>query len=154
MAERRSRINLETRSCSSFSDENFYARAVGHVSDEQRTAAAESYVDALVSHVGDAVPFAPDCIRIENGLKTGFSGNHLRRSLNRGLQYRIIEDATDRGFSVEGDHVHATFTIVTKMKLRGRRLVASVDETMLIPASDGLIHHLMVTFRPRLRDER
>jgi hypothetical protein len=124
------------------------------VSDEQRTAAAESYVDALVSHDGDAVPFAPDCIRIENGLKTGFSGKHLQRSLNRGPQYRIIEAATDRAFAVDGDHVHATFTIVTKVRLGRRRLVAAVHETMLIPPSDGLIHHLKVTFKPGLRPER
>jgi hypothetical protein len=127
---------------------------VSTVSDDQRIAAAEAYVDALVSHDADAVPFAPDCVRIENGVKTGFSGKHLRRSLNRGPQYRIIEDATDRAFAVEGNHVHATLTIVTKVKLGGRRLVASVQETMLIPPSDGLIHHLTVTFKPRLRDER
>ena len=130
-----------------------YARVVSTVSDDQRIAAAQAYVDALVSHDADAVPFAPDCVRIENGIKTGFSGKHLRRSLNRGPQYRIIEAATDRSFAVEGDHVHATLTIVTKVKFRGRRLVASVHETMLIPDSDGLIHHLKVTFRPYLRAE-
>ncbi len=124
------------------------------MSDDERIAAAESYVDALVSHDADSVPFAPDCVRIENGIKTGFSGKHLRRSLNRGPQYRIIEAATDRAFAVEGDHVHATLTIVTKVKFGRRQLVASVHETMLIPASDGLIHHLRVTFKPRLRDQR
>ena len=123
---------------------------MGHVPDEQRIAAAEAYVDALVSHDADAVPFSPDCIRIENGVKTGFSGRHLRRSLNRGPQYRIIEAATNRSYTVDGDHVHANLTIVTKVKLGRRRLVASVHEAMLIPASDGLIHHLRVTFKPRL----
>jgi hypothetical protein len=125
----------------------------GVVSDADRTSAAESYVDALVSHNAEAVPLSPDCIRIENGLKTGFSGRHLRRSLNRGPQYRIIDAATDRTFTVDGDHVHAAFTVVTKVRLGRRRLVASVHETMLIPASDGLIHHLKVTFKPRLRNE-
>lgn len=127
---------------------------MGTVSDEQRIAAAEAYVDALVSHDAEDVPFAAGCVRIENGLKTGWSGNHLRRSLNRGPQYRIIAAATDRGFTVVGDDVEATFTIVTKLRLGRHRVVASVRETMLIPASDGLIHHLTVTFKPRLRDER
>jgi hypothetical protein len=127
---------------------------VGTVSDAERIAAAEAYVDALVSHDADAVPFSPDCVRIENGIKTGLSGKHLRRSLNHGPQYRIIEATTDRTFTIDGDHVLATLTIVTKVKFGGRRLVASVHETMLIPASDGLIHHLRVTFKPRLRDER
>jgi hypothetical protein len=126
---------------------------VGHVSDEERIAAAEAYVDALVSHDADNIPFSADCIRIENGIKTGFSGKHLRRSLNRGPQYRMIEAATDRTFTVDGEHVHATFMIVTKLRFGRRRLVASVHETMLIPASDGLIHHLTVTFRPYVRPE-
>ena len=124
------------------------------VSDAERIAAAETYVEALASHHGDGVPFAPECVRIENGLKTGFSGNHLRRSLNRGPQYRLIEATADRLFTIDGDHVHATFTVVTKAKVGGRRLVASVRETFLIPASDGLIHHIRVTFTPRVRRER
>ena len=52
------------------------------VSDTERIAAAEAYIDALVSHNADAIPFADDCVRFEVGLKTAFSGDHLRRSLN------------------------------------------------------------------------
>ena len=43
---------------------------------------------------------------------------------------------------MDGDEVHATFTIVTKAALAGRRVVARVDETFLIPMSDGKIHHI------------
>lgn len=119
------------------------------VSDTGRIAAAEAYIDALATHAGDAVPFAPECVRIEQGIKTGFSGNHLRRSLNRGPQYRIIAATSDREFTVGGDRVHATFTVVTKATLFGRRVVAPVDETFLIP--DGTIHHIRARFHPRLR---
>ena len=121
------------------------------VSDTDRIAAAEAYIDALVSHDADAVPFAPDCTRIEVGLKTGFSGNHLRRSLNRGPQYRVIAAATDPTLTVDGDEVHATFTIVTKAALAGRRVVARVDETFLIPESDGKIHHIRARIYPRIQ---
>lgn len=121
------------------------------VSETDRIAAAEAYVDALASHDGDSVPFAPDCVRIEQGVKTGFSGNHLRRSLNRGPQYRIIAATTDRNFAVDGDLVHATFTVVTKASLLGRRVVAPVDETFLIPADDGKIHHIRARFHPRIQ---
>lgn len=121
--------------------------------DEVRLAAAEAYVAALASHDGDSVPFAPDCVRIENGVKTGFSGNHLRRSLNRGPQYRIIRATTDRMFTIDGDRVEATFTVVTKFSVGGRRVVASVRETFVIPASDGLIHHITATFKPRLTSQ-
>ena len=130
---------------------SIYARQVTTVSDEDRIAAADAYVAALASHRADRVPFAPTCTRIENGLKSGFSGNHLRRSLNRGPQYRIIDATTDRVYSIEGDHVHATFTVVTKARLGGRRVVASVRESFLIPATDGLIHHIAATFKPRIR---
>ena len=123
-------------------------RAVATISDTERIAAAESYIDALVSHDGDSVPFADDCTRIEQGVKTGFSGNHLRRSLNGGLQYRIIAATIDREFKVDGDEVHATFIVVTKVALGARRLVARVEETFLIPPADGKIHHIRVRFHP------
>jgi len=123
------------------------------VSHTDRIAAADAYIDALVSHDADSVPFAPECVRIEVGMKTGFSGNHLRRGLNRGLQYRIISAATDRQFTIDGDVVRATFTIITKAALAGRRVVARVDETFLIPAADGKIHHIRVRFRPRIQRE-
>jgi len=124
---------------------------VDTVSDTDRIAAADAYVDALVTHNGDSVPFAPQCVRIEQGVKTGFSGNHLRRSLNRGPQYRIIAATTDREYAVVGDEVHATFTVVTKAALAGRRVVARIDETFLIPATDGKIHHIRVRFHPTIQ---
>ena len=121
------------------------------VSDTERVAAAEAYIDALVTHHGDSVPFAPDCVRIEQGVKTGFSGDHLRRSLNRGPQYRVIAATVDRKFTVDGDRVHATFTVVTKAALAGRRVVARVDETFVIPAADGKIRHIRVRLHPGIR---
>jgi hypothetical protein len=121
------------------------------VSDTDRIAAADAYVDALVSHDGDSVPFAPRCSRIEQGLKTGFSGDHLRRSLSRGPQYRIIAATTDRSYTIDGDEVHATYTVVTKTALLGRRVVARVDETFLVPATDGKIHHVRARIHPRIQ---
>jgi hypothetical protein len=118
--------------------------------DAERIAAAQSYIDALVNHDADDVPFAADCIRIEFGIKTGFSGNHLRRSLNGGPQYRVIASATPPEFSVDGDQVRARFDLTTKPSFAGRRVGAHVDETFVIPASDGLIHHIRAVVRPFL----
>ncbi|MCV7418091.1 hypothetical protein [Mycolicibacterium litorale] len=123
------------------------------VSDTDRIAAADAYISALATHDAADIPFAPDCVRFEVGLKTGFSANHLRRSLTRGPQYQVIAATTDRTFHVAGDEVHATFTVVTKARVAGRRVVAHVDETFLIPASDGLIHHIRARIRPALRRE-
>lgn len=124
---------------------------MGTFSDTERIAAADAYIDALATHKGDSVPFAPECVRIEAGLKTGFSGDHLRRSLNRGPQFRIIAETADRKYTVVGDEVRATFTVVTKAAVFGYRVVSYVDETFLIPADDAKIHHIRAKLRPAVR---
>lgn len=122
------------------------------VSDESRIAAAQSYIDALVSHDGDAVPFAARCTRIEQGIKNGFSGNHLRRSLNRGPQYRLLAHTTPPDYRIDGDEVHAAYQVLTKAAFGGRRLAAHVNETFLIPAESASgkaeIHNIKVRFQP------
>jgi hypothetical protein len=123
-------------------------------SDEDRIAAAQSYIDALVSHNGDSVPFAPHCVRIEVGIKTGFSGDHLRRSLNSGPQFRLIASATTPEFTVDGDTVRARFDVITRASLAGRRVCAQVDETFLIPADDARIHHIRAHLRPFIQHLR
>jgi hypothetical protein len=119
-------------------------------SDDERIAAAQAYIDALVSHDADKVPFAPGCTRIEVGLKTGFSGDHLRRSLNRGPQYRVILETTVPEFTVNRETVRARFDLATKPSFAGRRVGAHIDETFVIPATDGLIHHIRANIRPFL----
>jgi hypothetical protein len=119
------------------------------VTDQDQIAVAQSYIDALASHRGDDVPFAPDCVRIEMGIKTGFSGNHLRRSLNRGPQFRIIEECTPPKFEVDGDRVRAQFDVITKPSLAGRRVCSHVDETFLIV--DGQIRHINAAMRPFIK---
>lgn len=121
------------------------------VSDDERVATAQSYIDALVSHRGDSVPFAPGCVRIEQGVKTGFSGNHLRRSLNRGPQYRIIAATTNPEYTIAGDEVRAVYNVLTKASFGGRRVAARVDETFIIPADvsgEAKIQHIRVQFHP------
>jgi archaeosine-15-forming tRNA-guanine transglycosylase len=117
------------------------------LTETERIAAAQAYISALADHRADDVPFAPECMRIENGLKTGFSGDHLRRSLSRGPQYRIIESTTTPDFTVDGDEVRAKFDVITKPSIAGRRVCAHVDETFLIHA-DGKIRHIRASIRP------
>ena len=119
--------------------------------DTDRIAAAQAYIDALVTHDGDAVPFASDCTRIEQGMKNGFSGNHLRRSLTRGPQYKVIGATTTPEYTVSGDEVTAKYDVLTKVSIAGRRAAAHVDETFVIPADDGQIQHIRVRFRPFLQ---
>jgi hypothetical protein len=121
--------------------------------EAERIAAAQAYIDALVSHDASGVPFAPGCTRVEVGLKTGFSGNHLRRSLNRGPQYLVIRSTTQPEFTVDGDQVRARFDLVTKPSIAGRRVGAHIDETFLIPAGDGQLHHIRADIRPFLHTD-
>ncbi|OMC40409.1 hypothetical protein A5745_07270 [Mycobacterium sp. IS-2888] len=125
------------------------------VSEESRIAAAQAYIDALVSHDGDSVPFAARCTRIEQGVKNGFSGNHLRRSLNRGPQYWVIADTTPPDYRITGDEVHAAYDVVTKAGFGRRRLAARVDETFVIPAESASgraeIQHVRVRFHPFIK---
>ncbi|MGO9929755.1 MAG: hypothetical protein ACLPLP_27580 [Mycobacterium sp.] len=122
------------------------------VSEDSRIAAAQAYIDALVSHDGDAVPFAAGCTRVEQGIKNGFSGKHLRRSLNRGPQYWVIADTTPPDYRIVGDEVHAAYDVLTRAAFGGRRLAARVDESFLIPAESpsgqAQIHHIKVRLQP------
>jgi hypothetical protein len=117
------------------------------ITDTDRIAAAQSYIDALVSHDASGVPFAPGCTRVEVGVKTGFSGAHLRRSLDGGPQYRVIRATTAPKFTVVGESVRARFDLLTKPSIGRRRVGAHIDETFVIPA-DGLIHHIRADIRP------
>jgi hypothetical protein len=127
---------------------------VPEASETERIAAAQAYIDALVTHDGDAVPFAPDCTRVEQGMKNGFSGKHLRRSLTRGPQYKVIGATTTPDYTVSGDEVTAKYDVLTKVSVAGRRAAAHVDETFLIPADspsgEADIHHIRVRFHPFL----
>src|SRR5580692_4387953 len=122
------------------------------VSEESRIAAAQAYIDALVSHDGDAVPFAAGCTRVEQGFKNGFSGNHLRRSLNRGPQYRLLAGTSVPDYRVVGDEVQAAYDVLTKAALAGRRVCGRVRETFLIPAESpsgrAEIQHIRVRSTP------
>ena len=79
-----------------------------------------------MSHDGDSVPFAPGCTRVEQGVKNGFSGKHLRRSLSRGPQYRVIGATTTPRYTVDGDEIRAEYEVLTKLRVPGRRVAAAV----------------------------
>ena len=95
------------------------------------------------------MPFATDCTRVEQGIKNGFSGKQLRRSLNRGPQYRIIAATTIPEYTVNGDEVRAQYTVLTTFAMAGRRAAAHVDETFVI-GDDGLIRRIRVRFSPTI----
>lgn len=100
---------------------------------------ARAYVDALLTHDGDSVPFAPDAVRYENGLKTGRSGNGLRRSLSRGPQYRVIRAIREFEATLDADTVHTAYLL--DIGLFARWFTVRIREDFLIP-QDLHIHRI------------
>lgn len=116
--------------------------------DSQRIAAATAYLDALVSHDASAVPLADNAVRIEMGLKTGFSGKHIRRSLNGGPQFKVIGGIRELKCVAKPGVVETKYLLDTSVF--GRNLVvAEIKEKFFIP-EDGLIHRIEAKIKPRL----
>ena len=112
----------------------------GPYSPEEREAAVRTYLTALtLPAAAFRVPFAPHCVRRENGLRTGFGADHLRWDLHLHLQYSVIRELRDIVITVDPpgreDVVHADFTIVTVAGLKAR-----VSEDFVVPREDCLIH--------------
>lgn len=120
----------------------------GPYSPEEREAAARTYIAALTlpAHAF-RVPFAPDCVRHENGLRTGFGATQLRWDLHLHLQYSVIKEVSDIEITVDPRGregvVHADFTLRTVPGLRAR-----VSEDFHIPAEDCLIHSIDARVSP------
>lgn len=114
----------------------------GPYSDAEREAAVRTYLTALTSPAAAfRVPFAPDCVRHENGIRTGFGGEQLKWDLHMHLQYSVISEITDVELTVDPPGrdgiVHAEFRIRTVAGLSAR-----VREDFLVPADDCLIHSI------------
>ncbi|WP_072690231.1 hypothetical protein [Rhodococcus marinonascens] len=113
---------------------------------DEQVDVARAYLNALLSHNGNSVPIEPSAVRYEAGLKTAFSGNHLRRSLSGGPQYRLIRLIRDCAWSVEGDDVTADYLL--DAGLFGHTLVTvRVVETFRIPRGDLRIHRIDAKIR-------
>ena len=112
----------------------------GPYSPQEREAAVRTYLTALtLPAAAFRVPFAEDCVRRENGLRTGFGATHLRWDLHLHLQYSTIRELRDIEITVDPPGregiVLAEFTIVTVVGLTAR-----VREGFTVPAEDCLIH--------------
>lgn len=113
--------------------------------DEERIAVADAYLKALLSRDGASVPFHPKAVRKEAGIRTGFSGPHLVRSLTSGPQFKLLNDIRDKEWSVDGDHVKVNFLLDVKTFRKPLR----IHETFMIPADDPRIRRIDVKFKRR-----
>ncbi|GAA1070628.1 hypothetical protein [Tsukamurella spumae] len=109
----------------------------------RQLAAADAYITALGDRTkAGAVPFAPNAVRFENGLQTGFSGEQLRGDLDRHLQYSIMDapKVTARTVAPGGDADLLNYRFIVPVRIAGQRIVdAPTDEDFRIPRSTCLI---------------
>ena len=100
-------------------------------------ATATLYLDALVSHDGSAVPFAPACRRTERGQDTGSSGEAIREQLGSEIM-RGITGYRDIRWFVDGEHAIAFYV------LDAYGMQVDIAERFLI--RDGEIHEIEAIF--------
>ena len=100
-------------------------------------AVATRYLDALVSHDGSDVPFAPDCRRTELGNNTGASADEIRAHLATEIMHGITGYRDARWF-VEGDDVIAFYVLDA--------YGTTVDIAERFRIRDGLIHEIEAIF--------
>lgn len=79
--------------------------------DACKVQVAQRYIDALLTHDASQVPLADRVRRIENQSVNAEGAEALRRSLNKGLQYRLIRGIRDLNWFVAGQDVFAIYTV-------------------------------------------
>jgi hypothetical protein len=100
-------------------------------------AIATSYLDALVSHDGTAVPFADDCRRTERGQDTGGSAQQIRTQLASEIMHGITGYRDVRWY-VDGDDAVAFYV------LEAYDMQVQIAERFEI--RDGQIHEIEAIF--------
>ncbi len=110
--------------------------------DAVRIAVADTYLQALLSRDGASVPLHPKATRREAGIRTGFSGAHLTRSLTSGPQYRLVKAIRDKQWSIDGDDVVVDFLL----EVHGVPRPLRIHEIFTIPADDPRIRRIVVQF--------
>ncbi len=80
-------------------------------SDSCRLEAAHAYIGALVTHDPSGVPLHPRATRVEQGIKTGYSGPQMRADLAHGPQYRVISGVHDVRDEVVDGVVHTDYAL-------------------------------------------
>lgn len=79
--------------------------------DTCKVQAAQSYIDALLSHDASSIPLADHVRRLENNKVNADGATALRHSLNKGAQYRLIRGIRDLSWFVAGNDVFAIYTV-------------------------------------------
>ncbi len=102
--------------------------------------ACELYIfKGLLEHKPELVPFADECVRIELGMNTGRSGDHLRELLKSDV-YLVVQDCFDLNWTVEGEKA----CVFYKQKLSFAEKPALIATRFVV--RDGLIYEIEILF--------
>lgn len=121
------------------------ATATAAPADSLGVAQVRAYVDALISHNPDAVRFAPDAVRVENGATTATSGAQISDDIRNSLVYKTFQGYRDLTITQNGDKVTGHWLLGVGV---GNARVATVDVNETFDVSGGVIHHLDARISP------
>ena len=85
----------------------------------------------------DGILLSDDCVRMENGVKTGTSGVHIKEMFHKD-NYKANEAIENERWVVEGDHANVWYDLV----LTG--IDFPIRVAALFKVADGLIKHIDV----------
>jgi len=108
--------------------------------------AARAYIDALVSHDGTKVPFAPAARRTENGMVTATSGAAIANDLSTNQGDRAIYAARDIRWFVDGDQAIAYYLLDTAMPGSSAPHTTTVHLSERFKVDGGLIYEIEAIF--------
>jgi 3'(2'), 5'-bisphosphate nucleotidase len=100
------------------------------VAGSQSVALVREYLDSLVTHDASKVRLAENCLRVENGQRTGSSGEEIRYELEHGHQYEPITGIRDLQLNEWGSQVVARFLL--DMRSGEGTLAVSITEHFAI----------------------
>ena len=116
----------------------------GHDERDDVLAAAKTYLDALLSHDGSAVPLATDVWRIENGKLTADGADALRKSLASEIMH-TIQRIDEASWFAAGDCAAVFYTLHARSE--GRNLAMRIAERFRVV--EGRLVEIEAVFAPR-----
>ncbi|MFE3292526.1 3'(2'),5'-bisphosphate nucleotidase CysQ [Rhodococcus sp. NPDC059234] len=100
----------------------------------QSIALAREYLGSLVTHDASKVRLAENCLRVENGQRTGSSGAEIRHELEHGHQYQPITGIRELRLSEWGPNVVARFLL--DMRSGEGTLTVSITEHFAVSGAE------------------
>ncbi|TJZ75727.1 3'(2'),5'-bisphosphate nucleotidase CysQ [Rhodococcus oryzae] len=120
------------------------AELTGAPADSPRVAMVREYLSSLVTHDASKVRLAADCLRVENGQRTGDSGPEIIAELEHGDQYKPITGIRDLEFREWGPNVVARFLL--DMGAGAHVVTVAITEHFSIPG--GEIESILAIIEP------